>query len=128
MLTFKTEAPAALLKKFNDAIAGNGSGKEIDTWVKVTTGAHKGKFTHTSPRQKEKAYFDAVVGSGRLDFKISWPDNKWPSDGDYMYAYYHGHLSETFLHHFRESFSTLTATAKPYVAPKAAGTTPAKSA
>lgn len=78
MLTFKTSASAALLEKFEDAIAGKGDLKEVDTWVKVSSGPHAEKFTHTSERHKDKAYMTAKVREDGLSFYISWPDDKKP--------------------------------------------------
>lgn len=129
MLTIKPvapETPATLLKKFENKIAGNGSSKEINTWVKATKEPYAGKFTHTSERQKEKAYFTATPGKEDLYFGIEHPGEKAPADWDYIYAYYHGHLTETFIHHFRDSFSTATSTAKPVVAAKPAAKTAPK--
>jgi hypothetical protein len=131
MLTLKTvtpETPTTLLKRFEDAIAGKGTGKQIDTWMKVKSGPHAGRFTHISDRQKDDAYFSVSQGKDELHFSIHYPGEKKPTGWDYTYAYYHGHLSETFIYHFASFFSTSTATAKPYVPPKPAAKTAAKPA
>ena len=76
---------------------GTGIGS-ITTWLKV--GEH---YTHVAERWHRKAFFKAHVDSGQLRFNIIAPKGKNVTNE--VYAYYHGHLTETFLNHFDKDFS-----------------------
>lgn len=113
MLSFKTKAPSTLLQHFVDAIAGKGSGKKIDTWRKVEgPGANGPLYTHKSEQHANRAYFQVAVTHDALLFGLLWPGGKAPADALYLYAYYHGHLIETFIHHFGASFDSVTSSAQ----------------
>jgi hypothetical protein len=105
MITFQTQSPAALLKKFDNAIAkGSGAGS-ITTWRKVD-----GYYTHTSQQWAAKAYFKATAYNGGLRFNIV--KNKSENVSVTVYGYYHGHLTETFLNHFDSDFALVSASPK----------------
>ncbi len=68
---------------------------KITTWKQHSDGKH---FTHTAKEWRDKAFMKPTVESGRLVFNIIKPQNStitW-----IVYAYYHGHLLETFINHF----------------------------
>lgn len=105
-LTFKTSDPDALLKAFDAAIAQSEPKGKINTWKKTANG----NYTHTSEQWKNRAYFKPVKGQGYLRFTI-FPANETKL-GSYDYAYYHGHLTETFLYHFDTRFLEAVSTAQ----------------
>ncbi len=115
MLKIKTSNPQALLKKFEDAIAGKIK-PEITTWRKVASGDHKGKFTHTSSEQKDLAFLEVTVvdddKTKELRFRVTYPDPA-PENRPFTYSYYHGHMLVTILSHFNSDVITVVAT--PYV-------------
>lgn len=104
-----TSAPSQLLAKFTKAVtAPHGTRGGITTWVKSDTGDF---YTHAAHEWKGKAWFKPAVKTGELVFNIL------PSQGQKVsvlaYAYYHGHLIETFLNHFDQDFTAATASALP---------------
>ncbi len=109
---FATNDPSALRDAFNQAIANHHRAGGIDTWRHVV---HEGKhfYTHTSAQYKDKAWFRAALEANRLAFHIR------PFQGVSLtrdtYAYYAGHLIETFIRHFPKMFTITQAT------PSAAG-------
>lgn len=105
-LTFTTNDPATLLKAFDAAIAQTEVKGRINTWKKTANG----NYTHTSDQWKGKAYFKPAVIQGALRFTIFPP--KDTQLGSYEYAYYHGHLTETFLYHFDAMFEEGLSTAQ----------------
>ena len=111
---FVTSTPAVLLKKFNDAIDQGEKKGKITTWKKQ---AKDGKilYTHVAAEWTGKASFsaDANEKDEKLVFSISYAKH----DQD-VYAYYHGHLIETFIRHFYEHFTVTRATAQPQKAVK----------
>jgi len=102
---FSTSTPKQLLTHFDARIAQKEPKGKITTWRKQDD-----FYTHTSDQWKEKAWLWATAHQGKLTFNIA------PSKGATLtlvaYAYYHGHLIETFINHFVEEFSSGTATAK----------------
>lgn len=101
---FKTDKPEELLKKFDARIAQTAKKGSIETWEK-----RGDRYTHKAAEWANKAFFKAKVEVGLLRFAISKPEK-----GDLLlkvYAYYHGHLIETFINHFSDDFTQ--ATAKP---------------
>ncbi|VVT07312.1 conserved hypothetical protein [Sphingomonas aurantiaca] len=104
MITFYTENPKSLLAAFNAAIAlGSGKGS-ITTWDIID-----GDYTHAADQWNRQAYFEAVISPGILQFGIV--RNQANPVSIEVYAYYHGHLIETFLRHFDQMFDTVTSTA-----------------
>ena len=103
---FKTDHAASLLKKFDARIAQTERKGKIETWEK------RGElYTHKAADWANKAFFKPVVEQEQLRFNILAPESKRIEAK--VYAYYHGHLIETFINHFREDFSLSMATAKP---------------
>jgi hypothetical protein len=105
MLTFPTSSPQTLLDAFKKAIKDG----DITTWSEDKDG----DFTHLASQWKSRAWLRPIVNSGSsLAFKIIFSTNE--SQKRLVYSYYHGHLIETFLNHFSNSFSPdARATAKP---------------
>lgn len=105
---FLTESASALLRKFNERIEQEASEGKITTWERSDDGLY---YTHKAPQWAKKAWFKATAESGKLRFNIVKPQNTNISTT--VYAYYHGHLIETFLNHFDREFSQGDATAMP---------------
>jgi hypothetical protein len=105
---FITESSSKLLKKFNDAIDQEESKGSITTWKKVQQGDTT-FYTHVADEWTKKAYFKAVVLDSKLKFNIVRPKDKIVDQ--VVYAYYHGHLIETFLRHFPHDFTDARADA-----------------
>jgi hypothetical protein len=103
---FHTDAPKALLAKFNAAIKQNEPKGKIDTWKLSEDGKY---YTHTAERWTKKAWFKPSTSDKLLTFNIIKPKSQDVTSS--VYAYYHGHLIETFLNHFKSDFSTAAATA-----------------
>ena len=105
---FHTDAPKALLAKFNAAIQQKEPKGKIDTWMLSDDGKY---YTHTAERWTKKAWFKPVTGDKLLTFNIIKPGDRNVTSP--VYAYYHGHLIETFLNHFDTAFTSGAATALP---------------
>lgn len=103
---FDTGNPQQLLAKFDKAVALNNQKGGIATWSKLPSG----HYTHDAAQWKNKAFFLPTISAGRLTFNIINPKNQ--TIGVLTYAYYHGHLIETMLHHFEHDFYTAAATAQ----------------
>jgi hypothetical protein len=101
---FYTSNPTDLLASFDARISQKEAKGKIVTWQKKN-----GRYTHIAENWAEKAWFKPVVETNRLTFNIIKPENT--NVNDEVYAYYHGHLIETFLNHFDEDFSTGAASA-----------------
>lgn len=102
---FLTPNPKSLLTNFVTRIQQTAPTGKITTW-EVN---NNGDFTHKASQWASQAWFRPVVGGDRLTFNIIKPQNKDVSG--VVYAYYHGHLIETFLNHFDKEFSAGSATA-----------------
>lgn len=102
-------APSAqsLLTKFKQRISQSDVKGKITTW----SFDEDGDFTHDAANWTREAWFRPVVSTDRLTFHIIKPANTKISS--VVYAYYHGHLIETFLNHFDKDFSSGSATALP---------------
>ena len=98
--------PKALLKEFQDKIKQKKAEGKINTWEE-----NAGNFTHTSRQWNQQAFFKPIIGEELLEFSIVRPQGKKISDE--AYAYYHGHLIQTFLTHFGGSFKYGAATGTP---------------
>jgi hypothetical protein len=68
-------------------------------------------YTHKAPEWAKKAWFLPKIEATQLTFNIIRPKEKNINAIDY--AYYHGHLLETFLNHFDKSFKDAIASALP---------------
>lgn len=105
---FVTEKPKTLLKEFIRRVNQEEAEGKITTWVQHDDGKH---FTHTSTQWKNKAFMKPTAETERIVFNIIKPKGKpitWP-----VYAFYHGHLIETFITHFHDDFSEAQATPLP---------------
>lgn len=105
MLTFMTDGSAQLLKDFKEAIASG----EITTW------SHEGGYYgHLANRWIHKAYFQAKSSSDRLTFSWTIVETNVSADEQRsVYAYYHGHLAETFMNHFYYGYTNAVASSQP---------------
>lgn len=99
---FLTSASASLLKKFNDAIDQDEPKGKITTWEKRVHNKVT-YYTHKSKEWGKKAYFKVSSDSDRLRFNVVPPQGSRVSQD--VYAYYHGHLLETFIRHFSKDFT-----------------------
>jgi len=108
---FTTNNAGGLHTAFKQAIANNhhqGSAvQRIDTWRHVV---HQGRdfYTHTAQNWKDKAFLRADVEANRLTFNITTAQGV-PLTRE-IYAYYAGHLIETFIRHFPTMFTAAQAT------------------
>jgi|ERR1700733_2571920 len=100
-VTFFTPDAKKLREEFDARIAQREQKDKITTWEKSTDGIY---YTHKATEWTKKAWFKATVGDDRLTFNIIKP--KDASVSPVTYAYYHGHLTETFLNHFDRDFSS----------------------
>jgi hypothetical protein len=107
---FLTDKPAELLSKFEVRIAQKEPKGKIDTWVKVVANDNT-YFTHIAKDWAKLAFFKPLVGKDRLTFNLLRPEKK--TVDEVVYGYYHGHLTQTFLAHFRESFTQALSSAQP---------------
>ena len=106
---FFTKSPDSLLADFKKKITQKEPEGSITTWEITALGS----FTHKGQQYAKDAFFraDARPDDGFLLFKMIRPEGKNVSAR--AYAYYHGHLIETFLNHFDENFSSASASALP---------------
>jgi hypothetical protein len=105
-VTFSTDKPQALLNKFDAAISQKEQKGKIETWEKSDDGKY---YTHKAKEWNKRAWFKPRTETGQLVFNIIKPkDQDIPV---LVYAYYHGHLIETFLNHFDHDFTLAQATA-----------------
>jgi hypothetical protein len=99
-----------LLAAFDARIAQDEPKGKIATWQRVVQ--DNGVFyTHKSAEWAREAFFTPVVKADRLTFNIIKPTTK--NVTRVAYGYYHGHLTETFLNHFDDRFSTAVSSARP---------------
>ena len=103
---FSTSQPAALLTAFNARISQTESVGKITTWIK--DGDY---YTHKAAEWTKKAWFKPSIESGKLVFNILRPQNINISNT--VYGYFHGHLTETFLNHFDQLFTSASSSALP---------------
>jgi hypothetical protein len=105
---FETSDPSSLLEKFDARISQKEEKGKITTWEKSSDGKY---YTHKAKEWHAKAWFLPQTESGWLVFNIIKPKNS--NVKTMVYAYYHGHLIETFLNHFDQDFTKGEATALP---------------
>lgn len=107
-LRFFTTDPQGLLDKFNARIEQKEQAGKITTWERSDD---KKYYTHKAPDWHAKAWFKPAIYDDRLTFNIIKPKNQ--NVTSLVYAYYHGHLTETFLNHFDQIFTQAVSTALP---------------
>jgi hypothetical protein len=105
---FATSTARALLIKFDSEINQKEPTGKIRTWEKHPDGVH---YTHKASEWKNKAFFRPTIESNQLTFNIVAPKDEIVTS--LVYAYYHGHLIETFLTHFDQDFKNSTASSLP---------------
>jgi hypothetical protein len=103
---FLTSTAQALLKDFDARIAQASPQGKITTWEKSADGKY---YTHKDAQFHKKAWFLPKIETNQLTFNIVKPKDQ--NVNSVTYAYYHGHLIETFLTHFDKSFSAGIASA-----------------
>lgn len=104
-LYFNSSNPAQLQKLFEDAVALGGKKGGISTWEKHKDGNY---FTHIGGQFGRDAWFQPKVEKDRLVFNLLIVQGK--QFDPMVYAYYHGHLIETMIHHFESAFTLASAT------------------
>lgn len=105
---FTTTSAASLLKEFDARISQTEAKGKITTWKKSDDGKY---YTHKAPEWANKAWFRPTIETTQLTFNIIKPQNS--NISSVTYAYYHGHLLETFLNHFDKSFKNGIASGLP---------------
>lgn len=105
---FTTENPQSLLNDFDARIQQTAAAGKITTWKKSSDGKY---YTHVAADWTAKAWLKPTVGKGQLIFNIIKPQNGNITSP--VYAYFHGHLIETFLNHFDMKFQNGIASALP---------------
>jgi hypothetical protein len=105
---FTTKDAKSLLEAFDARIAQSEPKGKITTWEKSDDGKY---YTHKAPEWNKKAWLRPKIEASQLTFNIIKPKNK--NVTAVAYAYYHGHLIETFLNHFDNSFQNGVASALP---------------
>jgi len=106
---FTTENAQALLNDFDAHIHQAAAAGKITTWKKSADGNY---YTHVAKDWTSKAWLKPVIATGQLIFNIIKPQNANITIP--VYAYYHGHLIETFLNHFDSKFQNGFGTALPH--------------
>lgn len=101
-----TDNPKALLEAFNKRIDQKDPTGKITTWVRDS----HGDYTHVAKEWAAKAWFRPSVIDGALVFSIH--GTKSVVMPVVVFGYYHGHLTETFLNHFDDMFTSASSTAK----------------
>jgi hypothetical protein len=97
---FVTSNAEKLRDEFDARIEQREQKGKITTWEKSSDGKY---YTHKAAEWARKAWFKPVVSADKLTFNIIKPKDAKVSP--VTYAYYHGHLLETFLNHFDSEFS-----------------------
>ncbi|MCW2106442.1 UNVERIFIED_ORG: hypothetical protein M2402_003624 [Rahnella aquatilis] len=105
---FISSNPQDLLNKFNKAIEQEEPKGKINTWVRSEDEEY---YTHKAEEWNSKAWFKPSIKDGVLTFNIIKPQNK--NISTVTYAYYHGHLTETFLSHFDTIFTKAISSSMP---------------
>lgn len=105
---FTTTNAASLLKSFDARISQTEAKGKITTWEKSADGKY---YTHKATEWNKKAWLLPKIEATQLTFNIIRPKDQNVST--LVYAYYHGHLIETFLNHFDKSFGNSIASALP---------------
>jgi hypothetical protein len=98
---FRTNRPQWLLEAFDARIAQSEPAGKITTWERSKNGKY---FTHKAEQWRAKAWLRPHIQEDALTFYIIKPKDAKVTQT--VYAYYHGHLVETFLTHFDKLFVT----------------------
>ncbi|MEI7181969.1 hypothetical protein WCT96_01425 [Pectobacterium carotovorum] len=98
-IRFWTDNPQGLLNKFKELIEQDEPKGRINTWEQQSGG-----FRHTAKDWKELGLFKPKIADDKksLIFHMTTVKN------DYAYAYYHGHLLQTFIEHLGGHFDRAT--------------------
>jgi hypothetical protein len=104
-LFLTTTDPSGLLAEFKKRVKQTEQKGKITTWEEN----QQGNFTHKADQVRGEAWFCPTVEKGRLAWYLKSPKGKTMTR--YVYAYYHGHMTETFVNHFPTLFSNATSTA-----------------
>ncbi|WP_296710611.1 hypothetical protein [Rhodoblastus sp.] len=107
-ISFFSLDASSLLKMFKDRIDQQKLEGKITTWEKSTDGVY---YTHKAKEWNKLAWVKPNLFNDRLTFNIIKPQNIAVTG--LVYAYYHGHLTETFLSHFDQNFAKSESTALP---------------
>jgi len=105
---FTTKDAESLLQAFDAKISQEEPKGKITTWEKSDDGKY---YTHKAAEWNKSAWLRPKIEETQLTFNIIKPKNK--NISAVAYAYYHGHLIETFLNHFDKSFQSGVASALP---------------
>ena len=109
---FTTSEAKSLLGKFEARVSQKEAKGKITTWeITTVEGSAVSYYTHKSADWGKLAWFRPKIESNQLTFNIVNPEGKNVST--ITYGYYHGHLLETFLNHFDDSFNNGYASARP---------------
>lgn len=104
MLKFYTQDPAGLLQKFKAKLKAKQGQDSIQTWQQVGD-----NFGHTSERWKGKLAFKANINADatqpNLSFTVGPMAKGTQEERQIIYAYYHGHLLQTFVDHLSGYFT-----------------------
>lgn len=104
MLKFYTKDPAGLLQKFKAKLKARQGQDSIQTWEQAGE-----NFGHTSERWKNKLEFKATINAEasepNLAFGMVAMTKGTQEERQIIYAYYHGHLLQTFVDHLGEHFT-----------------------
>ncbi|MBR8657879.1 hypothetical protein KDH83_31685, partial [Achromobacter sp. Marseille-Q0513] len=98
-IRFWTANPQGLLDKFKELIEQEEPKGRINTWEQ-----HDGGFRHTAKDWKELGLFKSAIAEDKKSLIFNMTVNK----GEYTYAYYHGHLLQTFIEHLGAHFQQAT--------------------
>ncbi|GAB0077028.1 hypothetical protein I4I80_10615 [Pseudomonas syringae pv. tomato] len=100
-----TATPEALLAEFKKRVSQSEQKGKITTWEENS----QGNFTHKADQVHGQAWFCATIQKDRLRWNLRAPGGKPISR--YVFAYYHGHLTEAFINHFPKLFTSASCTA-----------------
>ncbi|NAS96665.1 hypothetical protein CU664_14990 [Pseudomonas syringae pv. actinidifoliorum] len=93
---FATSDPNALLTEFKKFINQKEAKGKIKSWIEADGG-----FRHNSD-WKDKALFKVTIPEDKKHFDFYLAESK----EEFAYAYYHGHILQTFIEHLNSKFST----------------------
>lgn len=105
---FITASPQDLLNEFNKRIAQKEEQGKVKTWLRHKDQVH---YTHDSDNWRNDAFFKPIIVKDGLRFVIVPPEGS--NISSLVYAYYHGHLTQTFLDHFDKMFTYAVSSAYP---------------
>ncbi|MBD8239512.1 hypothetical protein ALP39_200480 [Pseudomonas marginalis pv. marginalis] len=94
-LRFTTSDPMSLLENFKNLIKQTEPKGKIKSWIAIDGG-----FRHNSD-WKDKCLFQAVISADKTCLIFTTSQIK----EEFAYAYYHGHLLQTFIEHLNTKFT-----------------------